>query len=143
MSTRFWTDAVHGLDLFEASDGGSFLPQAAGAPTLPKINSAQWWSVKRLAVGRFAVTLKYPPGALIKGIFASLQIDPNGSNQHLDVSVGPVSVINGFTTIELDVTDSTTGLLVDITQPGTLAAQGSMIHWNLRTSGDPFLIVQE
>ena len=70
--------------------------------------------------------------AKIQSIIPTLQVDPAQAVQTLNITVGPVTGAS----FELDVTNSTTGALTDITQPGSPTAQGTLIHWVVQISND-------
>lgn len=120
--------------------GGYFEPNGSSAPTAISSGSSRW-EVSRVATGRFLVTLL---GTLqgnavtsttlgkIQSILATLQVDSAGSVQTLGVVVGPVT----GSSFELDVVNTATDALTDISQPGSPAAQGTFVHWMVQISND-------
>jgi hypothetical protein len=132
--------ALNGAVTFDANTNSPLTTPAVGTFSTAVVNSpgSSAWTVARIGVGRFLVTTRGNSG-FIKGIRASLLIDPASANTNLAVTVGPVTVVDGNVCFELDVQDTITGALTDIGQPASPAANGSAVMWHMRTSNIRFL----
>jgi len=93
--------------------------------------------VSRTGTGIFLVTLignfgKAGTIAKINSLRTCLQIDPAASTLTLASTIGAVT----GNTFVINVWNTETNALADITQPGSPTNQGSFIHWSLLASND-------